>query len=204
MLSAQNELKIFRQGGNWCRFAELKINADGTYAMGTAVNCFGDPAGTWHVLGIHLKTKLARDGNGFWGYEFNIAETDDEHVNLLNAAAPLTLGATTIPELKAESGTRLKGGGSVDATRPVFATIYSFVDDETGKNRAFYSVGQFDRDTSIDFDPENWSSMSYKWKAIDAKGFVFVNPVGDARFTGITAPTLSGNNATGVLVTATA
>jgi hypothetical protein len=197
MFDAQNEAAILRQGGNWCRFAQLKVNPDGTYSMGTALDCFGDPAGTFHVMGIHLKTKPTRDGNGFYTTEFQIGETDVDHLNLLHDAAPFTAGASTIPELKAETGAIVKGGGSLDTSRPVFLFIYCASKDSDDKGRVFYCVGQFERDGGTEFDPENWSTITYKVKAIDAKGFVCTNPAADTHLTGITAPTLSGNKAAG-------
>lgn len=191
--------------GNNGWIKQVKRNGDGTFTSITGTDVLGELADTWHDIGTLLESPISRGADGFHQVDFKVGEDDIERKQFILQVAPFS-NTTQInrSEVLAEDETVfVRGSEGEDITRPYFqiAKIEKNGDDST-KQTAFYGVGQFSLESKRDNKPNTLNTKDYKFKTVDAKGYVCTNPA-DAIFTGITAPTLSGDKAAGWYVNET-
>ncbi len=195
-------------GGNNGQYIQIHQNADGTFIAATAVDCYGDPAGTVHFFGSQIDSGGPRAESGQYSCPVTIIERDAQHLNAIDALAPYNPTLDN-PEDTLENGVIIGGLMSVygDPSKPYF--LFCITDKPlgtTGFKTSRFFIGQFMRAGGPEASKaKQRNKYKYNVVSVDGQGFVTTTLALTFTNTGTVAgPTLSGNAAHGEWVDATA
>lgn len=170
---------------------------------GTGTDPLGASYGTIHEFGSSTKTQWPRDTAGIWSIKSTIVEVSVAFRNILNAMAPATGSTAKNPTLELEDGTQLEGdtGGGGNDDMPYLCVFY-LGKAVGGEHPILTFVGQVSRVGGGESDPNNYSTQTIEFNAVDGLGYTPNPPTYDI-LDDATFAALSGNSKYGYWVDGT-
>jgi hypothetical protein len=208
----RNKAAALKGGGARLIGYQIKRDTAGTgYVAISGTDCLGATAGTYHEFGSIETMDLPRDDQGHFTLSPTLIEWDTARRNLLIKAAPIT--ATSLSkkeELDMEDGEIIESADTTgeDTTLPYWVLFYRGAPLADGTEVVFTCISQLKRSGGPSATKSgSFTKPKISFVTIDGGGYTPVQPTAagpDAWVDGITPVALSGVDAHGVWIEATA